>query len=68
LPHVVGVAAAAGIAFTVSLFVADLAFVGEPALIDLAKVGILACAPIAGVLGFLLLKAAERHERSADSS
>jgi Na+:H+ antiporter, NhaA family len=60
--HVVGVAAAAGIAFTVSLFVADLAFVDEPALIGPAKVGILACAPIAGVLGYLLLRGAERHE------
>ena len=62
--HVVGVAAAAGIAFTVSLFVADLAFVDEPALIGLAKVGILVCAPIAGVLGYLLLKAAANTDDS----
>ena len=59
--HVVGVAAAAGIAFTVSLFVADLAFVDAPELIAVAKMGILACAPIAGLLGYLLLKAAARR-------
>ena len=60
--HVLGVAAAAGVAFTVSLFVADLAFVDAPALIDEAKVGILACAPVAGLAGYLLLKAAGRRD------
>jgi Na+:H+ antiporter, NhaA family len=62
--HVVGVAAAAGIAFTVSLFVADLAFVDMPELVDEAKMGILACAPIAGLLGYVLLKAAAGHRYS----
>jgi NhaA family Na+:H+ antiporter len=54
--HVLGVAAAAGIAFTVSLFVADLAFGGRPELVQQAKIGILACAPLAGLLGYLLLR------------
>ena len=62
--HVVGVAAAAGIAFTVSLFVADLAFVDAPELIGVAKMGILACAPLAGLMGYLLLKAADRRDYS----
>jgi NhaA family Na+:H+ antiporter len=59
--HVLGVAAAAGIAFTVSLFVADLAFVDAPELIRVAKMGILACAPLAGLMGYLLLRAAARR-------
>jgi NhaA family Na+:H+ antiporter len=64
--HVVGVAAAAGIAFTVSLFVADLAFVDRPALVSEAKIGILTCAPIAGVLGYLLLRSAGRRDAETD--
>ena len=44
-----GVAAAAAIAFTVSLFVAELAFVDAPELVGMAKMGILACAPFAGL-------------------
>jgi NhaA family Na+:H+ antiporter len=59
---VLGVAAAAAIAFTVSLFVADLAFVDAPELIGVAKMGILACGPIAGLMGYLLLKAAARDD------
>ena len=62
--HVVGVAAAAGIAFTVSLFVADLAFADAPELIGVAKMGILACAPLAGLIGYLLLKAADGRDYS----
>ena len=64
--HVLGVAAAAGVAFTVSLFVTDLAFGDRPELVLQAKVGILACAPIAGLLGYLLLRSSA-GERSSGS-
>lgn len=64
--HVLGVAAAAGVAFTVSLFVTDLAFGTRPELVLQAKVGILACAPIAGLLGYLLLRSSA-DERSSGS-
>ena len=65
--HIVGVAAAAGIAFTVSLFVTDLAFGDQPELVLLAKMGILACAPIAGLLGYVLLRRSTReHSSDAD--
>lgn len=64
--HVLGVAAAAGVAFTVSLFVTDLAFGGDPGLVLQAKVGILVCAPIAALLGYLVLRSSAR-ERSPDS-
>jgi NhaA family Na+:H+ antiporter len=55
---VVGVAAVAGIGFTVSLFVADLAFAGG-ALEDAAKVGILAASVLAAAVGSAVLLRAE---------
>jgi NhaA family Na+:H+ antiporter len=57
--HLVGVAALAGIGFTVSLFITSLAF-QRPELQDAAKVGILAASLLAGLLGALLLFRAQR--------
>ena len=53
--HVCGVAAIAGIGFTVSLFVAGLAFPGSP-LLDEAKVGILMGSAAACLLGAAILR------------
>jgi len=47
----------AGIGFTMSLFIANLAF-DTAELLDIAKVGILAASLISGVVGFLILKSA----------
>ncbi len=55
-PHLAGAAAVAGIGFTVSLLMAELAF-DDRALIDEAKVGILAASVVAGALGWVLLRA-----------
>jgi len=55
--HVVGLAAVAGIGFTVALFVANLAFT-DPALDELAKVGIFAGSLVAGLVGALFLSRA----------
>ncbi|MDH4044420.1 MAG: Na+/H+ antiporter NhaA [Gemmatimonadota bacterium] len=52
--QVTGVAALAGIGFTMSLFIASLAF-GDSPLLDNAKVGILGASLLAGVLGVALL-------------
>ena len=49
-----GIAATAGIGFTVSLFIAQLAF-DDPMLVDEAKVGVFAGSLVAGALGALLL-------------
>jgi NhaA family Na+:H+ antiporter len=53
--HLCGVAAIAGIGFTVSLFVAGLAFPGSP-LLDEAKVGILLASTAASLVGAAILR------------
>ena len=53
--HVYGAAWLAGIGFTMSLFVGDLAYDESPAL-ALSKIGILAASVIAGVGGYLVLR------------
>ena len=54
-----GVGALAGIGFTMSLFIASLAF-GDSPLLDNAKVGILAASLLAGVLGAAILLGGRR--------
>lgn len=53
--HALGAAALAGIGFTVSLFVTELAFEGNDALIAEAKVGVLAASLIATIIGLTVL-------------
>jgi NhaA family Na+:H+ antiporter len=53
-----GVAWLGGIGFTMSLFVAGLAFPGMPALLAAAKLGILAASLGAGICGWILLRRA----------
>jgi NhaA family Na+:H+ antiporter len=60
--QVAGVGAAAGIGFTVSLFIADLAF-DDPALVERAKVGIFLGSVTSGILGALLLSLVSRRRR-----
>jgi Na+:H+ antiporter, NhaA family len=55
--HVVGAAAVAGIGFTVSLFIAGLAFPGAPGLEDAAKLGILLGSVVAALVGSMVLAA-----------
>jgi len=62
--QVLGVGALGGIGFTVSLFVADLAF-DDPALTDAAKVGIFIASLVAGTLGALLLTVLRRRRPTA---
>jgi Na+:H+ antiporter, NhaA family len=55
--HVVGLSAVAGIGFTVSLFVAGLAF-ADPGFTDLVKVGIFSGSLVAGTIGTIILSRA----------
>jgi NhaA family Na+:H+ antiporter len=62
LPHnsnisqLFGVSLLGGIGFTMSIFIAELAFVGNSELIFQAKIGILAASLTAGILGFVWLR------------
>lgn len=65
--HVGGAATLAGIGFTVSLFVADLAFEDE-LLRDQAKLGVLTASVIAAVAGLTLLARRPRPEESDEEA
>ncbi len=60
-----GIAAVAGVGFTVALFVASLSF-DDPAQTDAAKIGILGASVIAGALGYLALRFPRPRVRSDD--
>ncbi|MBS1190955.1 MAG: sodium/proton antiporter, NhaA family [Rhodocyclaceae bacterium] len=54
--HVIGAGLLGGIGFTMSIFITNLAFAGEPNLVNGSKMAILAASLIAGVLGYFWLK------------
>jgi NhaA family Na+:H+ antiporter len=54
-PQIWGASCLAGIGFTMSLFVSELAF-NDPELVTEAKIGILVASVVAGVLGYLILQ------------
>jgi len=54
--HIMGVSFLAGVGFTMSIFIANLAFNTAPAFIDSAKIGILLTSFISGVLGYFILR------------
>ena len=53
--HIVGVGFLGGIGFTVSLFITDLAFTGNSAVIDNSKIAVLTASVLASAFGALLL-------------
>jgi len=53
--HIAGVALLGGIGFTMSIFIAELAFAGNPEQLVMAKTGILGASVCAGVAGYLWL-------------
>jgi Na+:H+ antiporter, NhaA family len=57
--HVYAAGWLAGIGFTMSLFITDLAF-SEDSLVEDAKLGILGASLIAGVVGWMILRGASR--------
>jgi Na+:H+ antiporter, NhaA family len=64
--HVFGAGLLGGIGFTMSIFITNLAFTGETALINASKMAILLASLIAGAIGFLWLKLFGKPEASDD--
>jgi NhaA family Na+:H+ antiporter len=64
--QIIGVACLGGIGFTMSLFIAGLAF-GEGDVLATAKIGILAASVLAGVAGWLILRGS-RGEPPVDTA
>jgi len=54
--QIVGISCLAGVGFTMSIFITNLAFVTDPSFIDSAKIGILIGSTIAGIAGYLVLR------------
>jgi NhaA family Na+:H+ antiporter len=54
--HIFGAGILGGIGFTMSIFITNLAFTGEPAIINSSKMEILLASLTAGMLGFTFLK------------
>ncbi len=54
--HIIGIGAIAGIGFTMSMFIANLAFAGDILRINSAKIGIIIGSFIAGLTGYLILR------------
>lgn len=53
--HVVGAGFLGGIGFTMSIFITNLAFTGQAAMIDASKMSILLASLVAGIFGFVFL-------------
>ena len=61
--QVSGIAILAGVGFTMSIFIANLAFSDNVMLIDSAKVGILIGSVISGLVGYLVLRFSGRKQK-----
>ncbi|HEC20679.1 MAG TPA: Na+/H+ antiporter NhaA [Gammaproteobacteria bacterium] len=67
LSQIAGVALLGGIGFTMSIFIAELGFVGQPELLLMAKTGILAASLLAGLGGYLWLWLAGNARQRPDA-
>jgi NhaA family Na+:H+ antiporter len=63
--QVIGVAFLAGVGFTMSIFISNLAFEQHPELMDSSKVGILMGSVISGAVGYIILKLLGKKSASA---
>lgn len=61
MSQIFGVSFLGGIGFTMSIFVAELAFLNTPELIFQAKIGILAASLFAGLFGYFWLKSVSKN-------
>jgi NhaA family Na+:H+ antiporter len=56
LRHLIGVGLVGGIGFTMSIFIAELGFAGQPESLLMAKTGVLFASVLAGLAGYLWLR------------
>ena len=66
--HIIGTALLAGIGFTMSIFIAQLAFGKEEELLQAAKMGIIAASVLAGSIGYSILWVLGKNKRYKSSS
>ncbi len=66
--HIIGTAFLAGIGFTMSIFIAQLAFGGDEELLQAAKMGIIAASILAGSTGYAILWYLGKKNRYQSSS
>ncbi|MBW3568556.1 Na+/H+ antiporter NhaA [Candidatus Parcubacteria bacterium] len=65
--QVIGVGFIAGIGFTVSVFIADLAYTGQPMLVNAAKLAILAGSTMSAIFGYFFLRYRRRIREVLDT-
>jgi NhaA family Na+:H+ antiporter len=65
LVHLWGAACLAGVGFTMSIFIGNLAFDEGSSLVSLAKIAILFASLVSGALGFLVLRYAARNDTAS---
>ena len=65
--HIIGVSLIAGIGFTVSIFITDLAFSDNHLLVDTAKISIFIASGVAAIFGSLMLTLAWRRSRTSQN-
>jgi len=60
--QLVGIAFLAGVGFTMSIFISNLAFADNPAVVNSAKIGIIAGSLISGLTGYLILRFSSKKQ------
>lgn len=65
--HMIGAGFLAGVGFTMSLFITNLAFSDDATLNTLAKSGILLASLVAGLIGFFILRSDKKSFRAGES-
>jgi NhaA family Na+:H+ antiporter len=58
--QILGISAIAGVGFTMSIFIGNLAFYGEPVYITSAKIGIIIGSLISGIVGYAILRSTSK--------
>jgi len=64
--HIMGVAMLAGVGFTMSIFIANLAFNESKVSIDSAKIGILIGSTLSGVLGYIIIRFTNYNKKNTE--